>query len=86
MAKDRDDYLLVWDAIFSAITTVLSFTIVAAYIVLYMKFMNLIKTSNGFLDFMKTQTHSFFLFVFAILTVKIVTSILFPIQFDYIIT
>ena len=79
MAKDRDDDLLVWDAFFSAITVLLSFTIVAAYIVLYMKFMKLIKTSNGFLDFMKTQTRSFFLFVFVILTVKIATSIFFPI-------
>ena len=47
-----------------------------------MKFLDLIKNSNGFLDFMRTQTHLFFGFIFMILAVKTAASVAAPIEFD----
>ena len=70
------------DALVSTISVILYLVIVVAYIVLYKKFMNLIKISYGFLDFMKMQTHAFFVFVFLILTLKISTTVISTIKYD----
>ena len=51
--EGKNDTLIVVDMIFSAFIAIIAFGIVAAYTVLYIKFMHLINTSNGFLDFMR---------------------------------
>ena len=70
------------DAIFSIFIAICTFGIIAAYVILYMKFVSLINNSNGFLDFMSCQTHTFFIFVFILLALKTVTAVSAPIEFD----
>ena len=81
-AEGRDDKLIAIDMIFFAFVTICTFGIIAAYTILYMKFISLINSSNGFLDFMRFQTHTFFIFVFVILTLKTISTISSPIEFD----
>ena len=70
------------DVIFSAFIAIIAFGIIAAYTVLYIKFMHLINTSNGFLDFMRMQTHLFFVIIFIILLLKTIGMVADPIEFD----
>ena len=74
--------MIVIDVVFSAFIAVCAFGIIAAYTVLYIKFMELINTSNGFLDFMRMQTHLFFVIIFIILLLKTIGLVSDPIDFD----
>ena len=80
--EGKNDTLIVVDVIFSALIAIIAFGIGAAYTVLYIKFMHLINTSNGFLDFMRMQTHLFFVIIFIILSLKIIGMVADPIEFD----
>ena len=70
------------DIIFSAFIAIIAFGIIAAYTVLYIKFMHLINISDGFLDFMRIQTHLFFVIIFIILLLKTIGMVADPIEFD----
>ena len=81
-AKGKDLTLVIVDILTSVFCALCGLGFIAAYIILYMKFLDLIKNSNGFLDFMRTQTHLFFGFIFMILALKTAASVAAPIEFD----
>ena len=51
--KQEED-LIYYDILFSTVLTICSFLIVAAYIVLYLAFIKVIRSSNGLLEFMRS--------------------------------
>ena len=81
-AKGKDLTLVIVDILTSVFCALCGFGFIAAYIILYWKFLDLIKKSNGFLDFMKTQTHWFFGFIFMVLALKTGAAVAAPIEFD----
>ena len=81
-AKGKDMTLVIVDILTSVFCALCGFGFIAAYIILYWKFLDLIKKSNGFLDFMRTQTHCFFGFIFMVLALKTGSAIAAPIEFD----
>ena len=81
-AKGKDLTLVIVDILTSVFCALCGFGFIAAYIILYWKFLDLINKSNGFLDFMKTQTHWFFGFIFMVLALKTGAAVAAPIEFD----
>ena len=67
------------DIIFSVLLTIFTFIVIAAYSVLFHKFLVLIKNSNGFLDFMKSQIMFFFSFLIVLISLKTISIIMIPI-------
>ena len=73
------------DIVFSVVVTGSSFCIIVIYAVLFHKFLGLIKSNNGFLDFMRCQIVFFFTFLIILMSIKSVSLIAIPIEFDVLI-
>ena len=76
--------MIVVDLLISIFLAIWNFGVIAGYIILYIKFVQLIRTSNGLLDFMICQTKAFFMFIFIVLTLRTFSTVANPIFFDII--